>query len=131
MNENYGYGAPERSEPRYQAPPSYGTTWNTYSWASDPTPDQLLKWAEARVKAKKRFYAHFFIYCMVIAAVWIAGIVSLVEDRGYQDMAAIYAPLFITIVWGIGVVWNYFNAFILNTKSHQERVQEELKSLLG
>lgn len=125
-------GTEQSSEPRYQPPSGYGYS-NNFSpppWTASSIPASLVARAEQRVKAQRRFFKQLFIYMGVVAAFWLIGISILATESSHRDPVAIFLPLFVTVVWGVKVAWNYFDAFIWNKKTHAERVEAELQSLL-
>jgi hypothetical protein len=145
MSENRGFGSSQEdaqywpplndapSEPRYQAPGFY----NSFSAASSawsetlPIPAHILRQAEARVAAQKRFYKHLFIYLGIVTALWLVGI-SIFITRYYDSnrMVGIFVPLFITLVGGVLVTYSYFNAYVWGKKSDRERVMQEAHRLM-
>jgi hypothetical protein len=145
MAENRGFGSSqedanywppidESSTPRYQAP-NVNNSFSTASsvWAETPSiPAHILKQAEERVAAQKRFFKHLFIYLGVISVAWLVGF-SLFFAHYYDSnrMMAVYIPLLLTMLGGLRVAYSYFNAFIWLRKSHQKRVMEEALKLMS
>ena len=140
MAENREYGSyqqsewpgstwPQADQPNYPPPGSYNS-YSSSNWPSGGIPAQVLRRAEARVAAQKRFFRSLFIYLGVTAAFWLIGIAILVSEHGStSSKMGIFLPLFITVIGGIRVAWNYFNAFIWEQKSHEERIMEEARRL--
>lgn len=129
----YGSGWPgteQASEPQYRPPTGYSPDFTPPPWTANSIPASLVMRAEQRVRAKRRFFKQLFIYLGVIAALWLIGFSVIVTERHFNDPEAILVPLFVTVVWGVKVGWNYFDAFIWGQKSHAERVEAELQSLL-
>lgn len=107
--------------------PLYGS-----AYAYSPANETLVKRAEERVKAKRRFFRHLFIYLGVVTALWMIAIFAMLIDRQYDQAIEFVAfPLLVSVVWAISLGWHYFKTFVWESKSHQERVQEELVKLRG
>lgn len=109
----------------YQSPLNYGASYPYY-----PVSENLIKRAEERVKAKGRFFKRLFIYLGVITALWMISITAFLIERRWDDLIEFIAlPLIVSVVWGVMRGWDYFKTFIWESKSEQERVQEELAKL--
>ena len=61
------------------------------------TPDVVRDQAVRRLRKKRDFHAHLFIYTVVNAAAWVAWAFTL---HGYPW------PIWLTVGWGIGVLAN-------------------------
>ena len=126
--------ADKASEPRYQPPADYYAP--SSSWAETSyIPAAILKQAEARVAAQKRFFKHLFIYLAIVSAVWLIGISQTMLHYSDIDlsekMVGIFVPLFITIIGAIRVAYSYFLAYVWEKKTHQERIMREVQKLVS
>ena len=141
-NRGYGFGSFEQGESnwpgadktgaaRYQPYEGYNQSSAWPGAESFYMPKHILEQAEARVRAQKRFFKSLFIYLGIISAVWIIGISTLVANYAHPSLVSIFVPLFITAVGGVFVAWNYFNAFIWQQRSHEERVMREAQKLVN
>lgn len=66
-------------------------------------PADLRAEAVKRIKAKRGFWTHLFIYCainLMLVAIW-----AMSSDRGF------FWPVFVLIGWGIGVATNAWAVF--------------------
>ena len=126
-DENYWPPTDQPSEPRYKAPLGYSATaWTENPAAVHNIPLPILQRAETRVKAQKAFFKHLFIYTALVSGSWLLGIGGFVEN----PTAAIFVPIIITVLGGLRVAWSFFNAFIWEEKSHQERVLHEARKMM-
>lgn len=144
MAENRGFGSYQNdpnywppidgsSQPRYQAPGDFNSLKNTAGWSETPSvPLHILKQAEERVAAQRRFFKHFFIYLGIITAVWLIGLSMFVtHDYSSERFMAFVIPLFVTLLGGIRIAYSYFNAFVWLRKSYQERVMQEVQKIMS
>jgi len=76
--------------------------------------------------AKKRagFKKHLVSYVIVNAFLWAIWFVS---GRGYDYDAYFPWPLWVMLWWGIGLAFNYANAYMFNTHNAIEQEYEKLK----
>ncbi len=120
--------ADQNDSARYYPPSDFNSA---SPWADlTPIPAQVLKRAEARVEAQRHFFKHLFVYLAFISASWIFGIATVITNYPNPEMASIFIPLFITVVGGIRVAWDFFNTFIWELKSYEERVMRKAHKLV-
>jgi len=67
------------------------------------TPDVVRDQAVRRLRKKRDFHAHLFIYTVVNAATWV---VWALTGSGYPW------PIWLTLGWGIGVLANAWDVYI-------------------
>jgi len=130
-SDSYWPSADQSSEARYQPPTGYNSSPSSIWTDSASISPQVLKRAEARVKAQRHFYKHLFLYLAIVAAMWIFGIATLIANYPNPKMASIFIPLFITVVGGLRVAWDFFNTFIWELKTYEERVLNEAHKLVN
>jgi hypothetical protein len=77
--------------------------------------------------AKKRvgFKWHLLSYLIVNTYLW--G-VWLVTGREFDQQDYLPWPLWVMLFWGIGLVLNYINAYVLNTGNAVEKEYRKLKN---
>jgi predicted membrane channel-forming protein YqfA (hemolysin III family) len=85
--------------------------------------DELREQAIARLKSKRDFTAHVFIYLLVNAA--LVGIWAVTSGGD-----GFFWPIFVILGWGIGVVANAWDVFIRRpiTEDEIRRETERLRS---
>jgi hypothetical protein len=83
--------------------------------------DKDLKlWEIAQKRAA--FKKHLFTYAVVIAFLWLVWLFTRIQYNVYGVW-----PVYPTLGWGIGLAFNYFNAYHWNRK---KIVEQEYKKLL-
>ena len=101
----------------------------TVDRAADPTADPTLDRAVVeddlrgraldRLKKKADFRAHLLIYCLVNAVVLV---VWAMTSRGF------FWPVFVLAGWGIGLVANFYEAYVRDDPS-EAQVAAEMERL--
>ncbi len=86
-----------------------------------PDPDPLRTEAKRRVEAKRSFSSHFTSYVVVNA---FLVLIWAVTGRGY------FWPVWVLGGWGIGLVMNYWEAFVRRPVTEAD-VDDELRRLQG
>ena len=84
------------------------------------TNDQIL-WSIAKKRAcfKKSLFSYLLI-CGFLWALW------LITGRPAND-AIMPWPAWITFWWGVGIVWQYANAYLVYSKANIQSEYEKLK----
>jgi hypothetical protein len=127
-SDSYWPPAHQNDSARYYPPSDFDSA---SSWAdSTPIPAQVFRRAEARVASQRRFFKRLFLYLAIVSAFWIIGISTLIISYPNPKMVSIFLPLFITVVGGIRLAWSFFNTFIWELKSYEERVMREAHKLV-
>lgn len=116
------------SEPRYKAPAGYSDAVWTENAAVHNIPLPILQRAERRVAAQRAFFKHLFIYAALVSVSWLIGISGFIEN--YQSVT-IFVPIIISVLGGLRVAWSFFNAFIWEEKTQQERVLHEARKMMS
>jgi len=77
--------------------------------------------------AKRRagFKKHLISYLIVNAFLWAIWFVS---GRDYQQEDYFPWPAWVMLSWGVGLAFNYANAYIFNTRNAIEQEYEKLKN---
>ena len=77
--------------------------------------------------AKKRaaFKRHFFTYVIINLFLW--GIWFFTGSRTY-DGGYIPWPAWVTLGWGVGVAFNYIDAYVANQRDAVQREYDKLKN---
>jgi 2TM domain len=89
------------------------------------TPDALRKQALSRLKKRRDFKAHAFVYVLVNLVVW--GIWAVVGTSAHSWWPW---PVFMTLFWGIGLVMNAWDVY-LRKPITEEELQREMDHLGG
>ncbi|MBI3510771.1 MAG: 2TM domain-containing protein [Bacteroidetes bacterium] len=99
--------------------------------------DQLL-WKIA--KKRVSFRRHLFVYLIINAFVWAVWILQWIHHGPEMDgMASVDVnghmhrwmfpwPIFMTLGWGIGVAFDYYNSYVSNKWDAIEKEFEKLKN---
>ncbi len=80
----------------------------------------MLEIAEERVERKRGFYTHLTVFLMVNALLWSIYLWSGPEGLPW--------PAAVTLIWGIGVLVNFYDAFI-DSDRHSKAVEKEYHKL--
>jgi hypothetical protein len=83
--------------------------------------DELL-WQVAKKRAAfKKHAASYVIVNIFLWAVWFFS------TRPYTDEEPFPWPIWVMVFWGIGLAFNYADAYLYNAKDATEREYEKLK----
>ncbi len=85
------------------------------------TEEAVYEEARKRVKAKREFYKHLLTYVIVNAGLIL--IWAFAADRGY--------PWFLWVLggWGIGLVFNFLNAFVWVGRKDMGAIEKEAEAI--
>jgi hypothetical protein len=83
--------------------------------------DEML-WQIAKKRAA--FKRHLTSYVIVNAFLWAVWFLS---TRTYMDNERFPWPIWVMVFWGIGLAFNYADAYLYNAKDAAEREYEKLK----
>lgn len=81
--------------------------------------DQQRQWAIKRVRAKRAFWLHLFVYILVNALLVVVWAVS---------SAGNFWPIWPMLGWGIGLVGHAVTVFLAPMDVSEERIERELQS---
>lgn len=87
------------------------------------TPEALRGQALRRLKQRRDFKAHAFVYVIVNAVIW--GIWTVI---GLSSHTWWPWPVFVTLGWGIGVVMNAWDVYVRKPITEDE-LQREIRHL--
>ncbi len=87
------------------------------------TPEVLRDQALQRLKKRRDFKAHLFVYVLVNAVVWTIWTIIGVSSHSWWPW-----PVFITLGWGIGLVMNAWDVYIRKPITEDE-LQREIEHL--
>jgi 2TM domain len=82
-------------------------------------------WQMARKRAG--FKRHAFVYIVVNAFLWILWLITSGRHEQAGDRNSIPWPLWTTLGWGIGLAFNYFDAYHKAGNSLEEKEYDRLK----
>jgi hypothetical protein len=89
--------------------------------------EELREQALLRVKKRRDFKSHLVVYLVVNTVLWgIWATIALTSDGG----SSWPWPIFPTLLWGIGLVLNAWDAY-LRRPITQAEVDEEMRRLRG
>jgi hypothetical protein len=89
--------------------------------------EELREQALLRVRKRRDFKSHVVVYVVVNSVLWgIWAIIGLASDGGTSWPW----PIFPTLLWGIGLVLNGWDAY-LRRPITQAEVDEEMRRLRG
>jgi len=86
----------------------------------DPKNDILWDLAKRRAGFKK----HLLSYIIVNTFLWS---IWFMTGREYDQEAYFPWPIWVMLWWGIGLAFNYANAYVFNTRNLIEKEYEKLK----
>jgi hypothetical protein len=88
------------------------------------TPEALRDQALLRLKKRRDFKAHMFVYVIVNAVVWsIWTVIGLSSSHSWWPW-----PVFVTLGWGIGLVLNAWDVYVRKPITEDE-LQREIERL--
>lgn len=93
--------------------------------ATTPDDKELRERALARIQQRRGFFTHLGSYVLVNAILWIIWAVNdAAADSG------IPWPAWVTLFWGIGVVWHAWNTFGRNeiTEADVSREMDKMRA---
>jgi 2TM domain-containing protein len=79
--------------------------------------------AVARLKRKREFRNHLFVFFAVNVLLWL--IWALSDDRGFPW------PLFVTVFWGLGTAMQGWNVYRGQRGFSEQEIQEEVRRIQG
>jgi hypothetical protein len=86
------------------------------------TEDPLRSRAVAILKKRRDFRTHLLIYLLVNS--------SLVAIWAMSDHGTFFWPIFFIVFWGIGLVMNAWDAYLVSDFS-EEKIQRQMHRLQG
>jgi 2TM domain-containing protein len=89
------------------------------------TPEALRDQALIRLKKRRDFKTHAFVYVVVNAVVWGIWTVISVNSHSWWPW-----PVFVTLGWGIGLVMNAWDVYVRKPITEDE-LQREIEHLQG
>jgi hypothetical protein len=89
------------------------------------TPEALREQALRRLKHRRDFKAHLFVYALVNLVVWAIWIVIASSSHSWWPW-----PVFLTLFWGVGLVMNAWDVYLRKPITEQE-LQREIEHLEG
>jgi hypothetical protein len=89
------------------------------------TPDARREQALRRLKKRRDFKAHAFVYGLVNAVVW--GIWAVIGANSHSWWPW---PVFVTLGWGIGLVMNAWDVYFRRPITEEE-LRREIEHLRG
>ena len=87
------------------------------------TPEALREQALQRLKKRRDFKAHLFVYSLVNAVVWGIWLVIAASSHSWWPW-----PIFVTLFWGIGLATNAWEVYVRKPITEEE-VQREIEHL--
>lgn len=87
------------------------------------TPEALREQALQRLKKRRDFKAHLFVYALVNAVVWGIWLVIAANSHSWWPW-----PIFVTLFWGIGLATNAWEVYVRKPITEEE-VQREIEHL--
>jgi hypothetical protein len=72
------------------------------------TPDVLRDQAVRRIRKRRDFHTHLFVYCVVNAMVWAVWAFIGQTSGGYGYPW----PAWMTVGWGLGVIMNAWDVYL-------------------
>lgn len=97
--------------------------------AFDPQAE-LYRQATKRAEAKLHFYKHLRSYIVVNIILWGIAILTGLHSFGHSwSFWAVGWPIWVTAFWGIGLVSEYINVFVINENRKQKMIDEEMNRL--
>jgi hypothetical protein len=95
----------------------------TASPPTTPTEDELRTVAIKRVKAKRDFRSHLFIYIVVNIGLWSIWIIDSIANQWEFPW-----PVFPTVIWGLFVL-GHANDIYWRDPLREDLVQQEIENL--
>ena len=87
----------------------------------EPKDDILWHLAKKRAGFKK----HLISYVIVNSFLWTVWFAS---GREYDQNDYLPWPVWVMLWWGVGLAFNYVNAYVVNTKDSIEKEYQKLKN---
>jgi len=87
----------------------------------EPKDEILWEIARKRVGFKKHLLSYIIINCF-LWTVWFAS------GREYDQQDFFPWPLWVMLSWGIGLTFNFFNAYVFNTRNAIEDEYNKIKN---
>src|SRR5690242_20194753 len=91
----------------------------TNSMATEQRDEQLWRIAKKRAGFRKHLYTYIIIVCFLWGIWWF----TIGRDEGFSGYPW---PIWVMLGWGIGLAFNYFDAY---HGSHEEMTQQEYEKL--
>jgi hypothetical protein len=94
--------------------------------------EEIRKKAQERVKDKKGFYTHMTVYLIVNAFLWLLWVFTMGSINmmpGWGMRGWIPWPLWVTVGWGIGLLFHCFGVFVFHSGWEEKEVQKEIDKM--
>jgi 2TM domain-containing protein len=87
------------------------------------SPEVLREQALRRVRKRRDFHAHLFVYVAVNAAIWgVWAVIGTTSDSWYPW------PMWITLGWGLAVLFNAWDVYLRRPITERE-IHDEMDRL--
>lgn len=87
------------------------------------TQEELREQALRRLRKRRDFKAHAFVYVLVNAVVWGIWVVIAASSHSWWPW-----PVFVTLFWGVGLVMNGWDVYVRKPITEDE-LQREIAHL--
>jgi len=89
---------------------------------------ELYRRAAKRADAKLHFYRHLRSYLIVNIFLWLIALFTGFNS-GSGSFWSFGWPLWVTLFWGIGLVFEYVNVFMINDQRKQDMIEAEMRRM--
>ncbi len=95
--------------------------------------EEIRSLAVQRVRRKRGFFSHLTVYLVVNAFLWFMWALSasgLAGGYGWGMRGTVFPwPVFITVFWGMGLVFHCLSVFALHSGWEQKEINKEIERL--
>jgi len=92
--------------------------------------EEIRNLAIRRVRRKRGFFSHLTVYLVVNAVLWCMWALSSSAGYGWGMHGAAYPwPVFITVFWGMGLIFHGLSVFAFHGGWEQKEINKEIKQI--
>ena len=101
--------------------------------STEMSDEEIRRLATRRVRRKRGFFSHLMAYLIVNAFLWCMWALSasgVSAGYGWGMHGATYPwPVFVTVFWGIGLIFHCLSVFAFHSGWEQKAINKEIERL--
>jgi uncharacterized membrane protein len=101
--------------------------------STEMSDEEIRRLATRRVRRKRGFFSHLIVYCVVNAFLWCMWALSasgIGAGYGWGMHGTAYPwPVFMTVFWGIGLIFHCLSVFAFHGGWEQKEINKEIARL--
>ena len=101
--------------------------------STEMSDEEIRRLAIQRVRRKRGFFSHLTVYLIVNALLWCMWALSasgITAGYGWGMHGTAYPwPIFVTVFWGIGLIFHCMGVFAFHSGWEQKEINKEIEQI--